>query len=621
MNVYLVLKSTGNGTNISRSAVVLPLSGDRTATGSRGSCSKVEDTMSSTRSNRQNKKSFRVVGNIPELYHGMIINLELNEKKFVLDYSLVLNDKNIAALKKANVDPEEYRAILDRHTVLKKDGVGWNVAQMNIKDVYRVLPFGQADKLHKEMIDNSSEPTRIEVINKKIIKIARDRRKIAYKIEEYLGYFDEVEQEGAYQRLMVSLKILCLQASRYGVKDGTVWDSELKAKEDYIKDNIDKRKKLEYRLLSTGEIQTFLRKNPDLGLEQEQIDALWCLKDSAPCIITGGAGTGKTTVVQTLIDCYSQHYPVSNVLLVAPTGKASRRLAEKTGLPASTIHKALRKTPEDNFVFYSEYNPLPHRLIIVDESSMIDTALMFDLLGAVSPTSKIIFIGDHNQLYPVGYGEPFFDFMKELSVFRLTKNHRQSEGTDILLNANNVLNNLPISSGRGVKVENITYDDIGDILSAAFGRQRDVDDLTAAPVESIPLTTTEENTQIISPYNDLNAQINSFLKKGEDKFNVGDKVIMLKNTKEYCNGDIGVITGIDGDGTIAVDIDKREVLVTEGKHNDISLAYAITVHKMQGSEADRVIVFIPKGDRLVNERLLYTAITRAKKELEVYFYV
>lgn len=575
MNTYLVLKSTGDGTNTCRSAVVLSLS-DKT----------------------KGKKSFRVVGNIPELYHGMIIGLELDEKKNALEYSLVMNDKNIAALEKANVDPEEYRAILDRHTVLKNEGVGWNVAQMDIKDVYKVLPFAKADKLHKEMIDNASEPTRIEAIGKKIIKKARERRKIAYKIEEYLGYFDEVEQEGAYQRLMVSLKIMCLQASRYGVKDGTVWDSELKAKEDYIKDNIANRKRLEYKLLNVGEIQKFLRDNPDLGLEQEQLDTLWCLKDSAPCVITGGAGTGKTTVIQTLIDCYTQHYSKNNVLLVAPTGKASRRLAEKTGMPASTIHKALRKTPEDNFVYYSEYNPLPHRLIIVDESSMIDTSLMFDLLGAVSPTSKIIFVGDHNQLYPVGYGEPFFDFLNELSVFELTKNHRQSEGTDILQNANNVLNGFPIASGRGVKVEEITYDDIGDILLA-----------------------TDDATQVISPYNDLNAQINEFLKKGDCKLNVGDKVIMQKNSKEYCNGDIGVITGIDKDLTVTVVIDGREVLVTESNRSDIALAYAITVHKMQGSEADKVVVFIPKGDRLVDKRLLYTAITRAKKELEVYFYV
>lgn len=573
---YLVLKSTGSGTNTCRSAVVLPLGSQAKASA---------------------KKNFRVVGNIPELYHGMFIDLELNEKKEVLNYSLVLNDKNIKALEKANVDPEEYRAILERHTVLKKDGVGWNVAQMDIKDIYTALPFGQADKLHKEMINDAAEPTRIEAINRKIVANARNRRKIAYKIEEFLGYFDEVEQEGAYQRLMVSLKMMCLQASRYGVKDGTIWDSELKAKEDYVKDNIQKRKKLEYSLLTTDEIQKFLDDNSYLMLEKEQFETLWCLKDSAPCIITGGAGVGKTTVIQTLIDCYTQHYSVNNVLLVSPTGKASRRLAEKTGLSASTIHRALRKSPEDNFVFYSEYNPLPHRLIIVDESSMVDTSLMFDLLSAVSPTSKIIFVGDHNQLYPVGYGEPFFDFMEELSVFKLTINHRQSENTDILLNANNVLDGIPITSGRGVKVADITFDDIGNIL-----------------LEN------SDSTQFISPYNDLNSQINAFLRKGEDKLNVGDKVIMLRNTRDYCNGDMGVITEIDKDRTIYVEMGNRTVLVAEDDHDDIALAYAITVHKMQGSEADKVVVFIPQNDRLIDKRLLYTAVTRARKELEVYYY-
>lgn len=572
MKTYLVLKATGRGTKRGRSAVVVELGG-------RGG------------------KSFRVAGNIPELYHGMFIGLELDEENNVIDYSLTLGDKNRAALEKAQIDPEEYQAVLDRHMVLKKDGVGWNTAKLGLDEIYSVLPFGEADKVHKEMINNAREPMRVEAINKKIIETARQKRKIAYKIEEYLGYFDDVEQEGAYQQLMVSLKIMCLQASRYGLSKGTVWDNELKSKEDYIKDNIQKRKDLEYGLLTVSEIKKFLDTVQDRGLEKEQLNTLWCLKDSVPCIITGGAGTGKTTVIQTLIDCYAMHYSRKNVLLIAPTGKASRRLAEKTKMPASTIHKALRKNPEDEYTFYSETNPLPHRLIIIDESSMIDTALMYDLLSAVEPTSKIVFVGDHNQLYPVGYGEPFFDFMKELSVFRLTINHRQSEGTDILENANRVLEDEPMFSGNGVIIENITFDDIGNIL------------LTA-----------DENTQILSPYNSLNKQINAFLKKGEENFNVGDKVMTIKNTKNYCNGDIGTVAKIDSKGTITVDIEGKAIKITEAHLNDLSLAYSITIHKMQGSEADRVIVFIPQNDNMVDKRMLYTAVTRAKSQLEIYYF-
>lgn len=569
----MVLKATGRGTKDARSAVVISL-------------------------DSKSRKSFRVVGNIPELYHGMIIQMELDEKNNVLDYDLILDNRNIVALEKASVNPDEYRTVLERHLILKKDGIGWNTARLSLEEIYSVLPFGEADKVHKEMIDDAKEPTRMEAINCKIIQNARNKRKIAYGIEEYLSYFSAVEQEGAYQQLMITLKMLCLQAERYGLKNGTVWDSEMKSKEDYIHENIQKRLNLEYELLTEQEINDFIESVKDKGLENEQLQTLWGLRTSLPCIITGGAGVGKTTVIQTLIDCYTKYYAKKNILLVAPTGKASRRLAEKTNMPASTIHKALRKNPEDNYTYYSAENKLPYRLIIVDESSMIDTSLMYDLLSAVEPTSKIIFVGDHNQLYPVGYGEPFFDFMKKLEVYRLKINHRQKEGTDILKNANNILQGKKLENGEGFQVKTIDFDDIGEIVLS-----------------------NNENTQILSPYNDLNAQINAFLRKGEADFNVGDKVMTIKNTKKYCNGDIGIVTKINGGGTITVDIDGREVAITKAHREDLVLAYAITIHKMQGSEAERVIVFVPENDRLIDKRMLYTALTRAKSQLELYYYI
>lgn len=572
MNNYLVLKATGKGTKSGRSAIVIRL-GDK------------------------KRKSIRIAGNIPELYHGMNIMLDIDEDGTVIDYSLILSEKNLQALEKAKVNTEEYQATLERHMALKEDGIGWNIAKQGLDNIYNILPFNEADKIHKETINNATESTRIEAIGRKIIDTARSRRKIAYKVEEYLGYFDAIEQEGAYQQLMVSLKMLCLQASRYRLKDGTVWDNELKVKEDYIKDNIKKRKELEYGLLTASEIKSFMATVQDRELETEQIDTLWSLKNSVPCIITGGAGVGKTTVIKILIECYAMYYSRENVLLIAPTGRASRRLAEKTGMSASTIHKALRKNPEDDYVFYSKSNPLPHRLIIIDESSMIDTALMYDILSATDTTSKIIFVGDHNQLYPVGYGEPFFDLLSKLKVFRLKINHRQEEDTDILKEANGVLEGKPIHSGAGVTVTEISYMDIGEII------------LTA-----------DDNTQILSPYNNLNAQINSFLRKGEKAFSIGDKVMTLANTKTYCNGDIGYITKIDSKGSIFIDIDNKNIKITKAHYDDLTLAYSITIHKMQGNEMDRVIVIIPKNDSLVEKRMLYTAATRAKKQLEIYYF-
>ena len=199
--------------------------------------------------------------------------------------------------------------------------------------------------------------------------------------------------------------------------------------------------------------------------------------------------------------------------------------------------------------------------------------------------------------------QPFFDFLQILSkykcVYHLKENHRQEEGTDILTVAEDILADRPIHSGRGVTVKTVNWQELPDL----FPKQN------------------EQNVQIISPYNDLNMKINDYLRTGEGDMNVGDKVIALKNTKEYCNGDIGYITAIDmRKGCLTVDFEGRRVVVTRAHRYDIQLAYSITIHKMQGSEADRVIVFIPKHDRFVDKRMLYTAVTRAKKQLEIYYY-
>ena len=445
------------------------------------------------------------------------------------------------------------------------------------------------------MVDNAEAVERTQALGREVIRCARRKRKIAYKVDEYLSYFNEVEQEGAYEQLMYSLKIMCLQASGYGFGSGMVWDNELKEKEEFVRQDIEERKQQEYELLTKDEIQAYIDKIKDSTLEQEQIDTLWSLRTSLPCIITGGAGVGKTTVIQNIIECYSMHYKKKNVLLIAPTGKAARRLAEKTKMPATTIHGALRKVPDDDYVFYNSKNLLPYRLIIVDESSMVDTSLMYDLLSAVEKSSKIIFVGDHNQLYPVGYGEPFFDFMKTLEVYRLTINHRQAEGTDILNNAKNALAGMPLECGRGVTVRHISFMEIGNLL------------------------TRDEDTQIISPYNDLNRQINAFLRKGEEQLNEGDKIMTIRNTKSYCNGDIGTVVSANSKG-VTIEIEGKRIVVKNSHRKDITLAYAITVHKMQGSEAKRVMVFLPENDSMVDKRLLYTAVTRAREELEVYYY-
>lgn len=551
-----------------------------------------------SRKGEKAQKPIHVFGNLPMLYKGMFISLAMDCNNTLLDYRVYTDNKqNKKILEQENVNIEKYQELLGKHQLMKFHGCLWEDCMDDMEHLYNKLPFKDADSIHKEFFNKSTDPCRLNAITDKVVALGRQRRKIAYSIEEYLSMFDAIEQEGAYQQIMTALKIMCLQARKYGVKNGFVYDNELKVKEEFNEENIKNRMSTAYSLLSRTEIWEYIDSIKDKTfLAQEQLDVLWCLVSSEPCILTGGAGTGKTSVIKSIIDCYSKYYTQSKILLIAPTGKASRRLAEKTGMAACTIHRALRKNPEDESCFYNKQIKLPHRLVIIDESSMVDTELMYDLLCAMEDNCKVIFVGDHNQLEPVGYGEPFFRFMDMVKVYRLTINHRQEEKTDILNVAQSVLDGKGLHEGEGVHIEHISYMDIGKYL-----------------VE-------DENTQILSPYNELNAAINEVMKVGEDDFSVGDKVILIRNTKEYCNGDIGYITSISDELGIIVMVDGREVTVKKKDIDDLRLAYSITVHKMQGSECDKVIVFLPESGCMIDDRMIYTAITRARKQLEVYIY-
>lgn len=571
MDYYFVLKNTGRGNARGRSCVVTPVG---------------------------KKGNLRVVGNIPELYHGMSIQLSLGADNYVKDYRLDMTPKNRAAIEKAGFNPDEYADVLKRHTVLKKMDLGWNVARLDLEELYTALPFSEADTVHKEFIGDKDEPTRVTALNHELIKKARLKKQIAYNIQQYLSLFDSVENLGAYEHLAIVTKMMCVQKDCYNYNSGIIWDKEMRTKEEYVDDNISARLTNQYELMKADSIIKYIASVKDNGLTDEQLNVLWCLRNSKPCIVTGGAGTGKTTVIKTVGECYKKTCGLSNILLAAPTGKAARRLAEKTGLKTATIHKALRKNPEDDYVFFNESNLLQQSLVIIDESSMIDTELMYDLLNAVKPTSKIIFVGDCNQLEPVGYGEPFEDFMNKLEVFRLTVNHRQKEGTSILDAAEKALNGQEVRSGKGVKVLHINLSDIPEIVQQNVKR----------------------NTQIITPYNDLNRAINDYLRKDSDDFAIGDKVIMIKNANNYSNGDIGYVEKFDDKGNMYVLIDNKSIKVTEAHFKEVQLAYAITVHKMQGSEMSKILLFIPEKDTFVTNKMLYTAITRAKDEIEIYFY-
>lgn len=544
-----------------------------------------------------------VTGNLPALYPQMILSLELNGTE-VVDYDMELTEKNRSVLQKHGINQGIYTENLANHRKLKEKGFTWEKAKVRLDMVYEKFSFREADMIHREIVNNAADTMRLDAISRNIIRTGREHRKIIYSMEEFFRFFDSIEEQGAYERLIMPLKQVCLQADCFSVDGGMICDTEMKRKEDFVIQNVTERVQNGnyYQLLTSMEIDDFIMQKQDSGLADEQLYTVNCLFSSVPSIITGGAGTGKTSVIKTLIECYAKYYGTSYILLTAPTGKAGRRLAEKTGFPACTIHKALRKNPEDDYIYYNEYRQMPYRLIIVDESSMVDMELMYDLLKATNRATKIVFVGDCNQLYPVGYGEPFFRFMNIMDAYYLQINHRQSEDTDILRVANNTLRNIPVCNGRGVTVREISEQEIDWILESYMLE----DDYM-------------KSSQIISPFNQFNAEVNRKLRKGDAELNVGDKIMTIRNTKDYSNGDIGMITAVDEAG-FTLQINNNTVKVPVSHKDDITLAYAITVHKMQGSESERVIVFIPKNSRMLSVRMLYTAFTRAKNELMIYYY-
>ena len=275
---YLVLKPTGEGNIRGRSCVVAVFG---------------------------TTKNMRVVGNIPYLVHGMCVKFDLTSDNHVKDYQLDMTPNNVAALERAGINPEEYEIVLTRHMKLKSEGIGWNVAKLGLDKIYEILPFGQADRIHKEMVNDMKEETRMNAIQEEIIQNARMRKQIAYNMNEYLSYFNGVERKGAYAHLAMVTKRMCVERENFQYTGGIIWDKKMQIKEQYILNNILTRIDNEYELLTEAQIELFVKSRSfkQRGLSDEQAAVLKCLLTSKPCIIKGGAGTGKTVLAIYFIKC------------------------------------------------------------------------------------------------------------------------------------------------------------------------------------------------------------------------------------------------------------------------------------------------------------------------------
>lgn len=368
---------------------------------------------------------------------------------------------------------------------------------------------------------------------------------------------------------------------------------------------------------------------PNDHLSQEQQAAIEKALMSPMSIITGGPGTGKTTCLKSLIHLLE----LNNIryALVSPTGRAAKRLSEATERPASTIHRCLGYNPGEGFK-YHEKNPLKVDFLVIDESSMLDLLLAYHLLKAVRNQTQVLFVGDIDQLPSVGAGEVLGNLISsgEIPVTKLTKIYRQADNSEIITNAHRInRGHYPTFSSTMngdfflFPAEDATKaaEWVVDVITNRIPKIFHLD-----PINDIQLLTPMyRGVAGVSALNDrLQSTLNPPTKKKSEQnlygkiFRVGDKVMQTKNNydKEVFNGDIGIVIGIDPiEQKLKVIMDQsRQVIYDFHESDELVLAYAITVHKAQGSEFPAVVMpIITQHYVMLQRNLLYTAVTRAKK--------
>lgn len=391
-----------------------------------------------------------------------------------------------------------------------------------------------------------------------------------------------------------------------------------------------------------------IEKQTKMELDEHQTEAVKEAVRNGLLIITGGPGTGKTTTINSIIRYFEMEG--LDIFLAAPTGRAAKRMSETTGMEARTIHRMLEinggaEGTEGGFL-RNERNPLETDVIIVDEMSMVDISLMYALLRAVAPQTRLILVGDTNQLPSVGPGCVLKDLIEsnQFHTAKLTKIFRQASTSDIIVNAHK------INAGEPVVIDNQSKDFF-------FLKRYDADKIINVTLQLILqklpsyVDADVRDIQVLTPMRKgllgverLNGILQQYINPPEKRkaekeyggviFREGDKVMQIKNNYQIeweirtkyglaidkglgiFNGDMGIIESINAfTETMTICFDDGKMVEYEFKNlEELELAYAITIHKSQGSEYPAVVIPLLTGPRmLMNRNLLYTAVTRAKK--------
>ena len=577
----------------------------------------------------------KAIDKIKENKSNLFLIPNLSEKKAESIYNSILkyyeSNETIIKLKEYGFSIKDSMKLLN---IYGKSII--NIITENVYVLIEHIDFKTLDKVYFKIYKETNT-------NRILACIIESLKNLSFINGDTYSYESEIEE---YLKNIFNLKKLNLnhylklleQEFKIVIKNNKIYLREYYEYEDIIAANLitinnQKRKKIN----NIDKIIEEIEKQFEITYNEEQKTAIKTSLENNISIITGGPGTGKTTIINGIINAYKQINKLNergmnaNLALLAPTGRASKRLAETTNYGSSTIHRYLKWNKETNTFGVNEYNKSFHKLIIVDEVSMLDTYIMYSLLQGLESDVQIIFVGDEFQLPSVGSGLILKDLIesKSFNHVNLKNIYRQSENSYI-----------PIFA-KEIKEKNIksNYLEKKDDYNFLLSSSRQIKELIGEICKrSIAKGLIEEDIQVLIPMykgengiDNLNIILQDIFNPESDKleeakvgniiYRVGDKILNLVNDpdKNIFNGDIGYITEVNIDS-------KKDFLIINFYGNNVSFkredlqtikhAYAISIHKSQGSEFNHVIIPLTKSyNKMLYNKLLYTAVSRAKKSL------
>lgn len=509
-----------------------------------------------------------------------------------------------------------------------------NIVDNDIYSLINEIDFKTLDKIY---LNIHKKTTNLRIL----ACIVETMKRLTFKTGDTYSYKDEIikclydefnimiDSNDYFVMLNNEYKIV-VQDNKYYLKE--YYDSEYSIAKKLNRINIKEETKNKNIVKYINELEEL----NNIKYNKEQIEAITSIVDNNVILITGGPGTGKTTIIKGILELYKKINKLSDdgvnrkVALIAPTGRASKRMSETTGYGASTIHRFLKWNKENDTFGINEFNKTNEELIIVDETSMIDTLLFDSLLKGIKNNVKLVLVGDEFQLPSVSPGLVLNDLInsKKFKHIRLTNIYRQSEDSYIPILANEIKNKCLTD-----------YLDKKDDYNFIECNTRNIKNIVMdIAKKSLEKGLNENNLQILAPMykgeigiDNLNINLQNIFNPHKDDlksislgniiYRINDKILNLVNDvdKGIYNGDIGYIYDIDINSKsdfLRVDFEGNIVSFKKEELNTIKHAYAISIHKSQGSEFDHVILPISKTyNKMLYNKLIYTAVSRAKKSL------